>query len=149
MKKKNFIETFGLDIITDNIKTPWFSEIKPIQRPKIPSMPSFKKKQMMDSEGLTNAYASSDNVYLNDNTMYVGGTKHADTLISTIPNLNPIENYMKGYYQDMWDDLKIPFNMTKYSQRYQEADQMLKDNPQITNIVGHSFGGSVSLELGK
>jgi hypothetical protein len=53
---------------------------------------------------------------------------------------------MKGYYQDMWDDLKIPFNMTKYSQRYQEANQMLHDNPQITNVIGHSLGGSVALE---
>ena len=26
---------------------------------------------------------------------------------------------------------------------------MLKDNPQITQIVGHSLGGSVSLELAK
>jgi hypothetical protein len=104
--KKKFYETSGLDIIKDNIKTPWFSEIKPIQRTKIPGIPSSKIRQMMDSEGLTNAYASSDNVYLNDNTMYVSGTKHADTLISTLPNFNPIENYMKGYYQDMWDDFK-------------------------------------------
>ena len=49
----------------------------------------------------------------------------------------------------MWDDLKIPFGLTKYSQRYQEADKMLKDNPQITNVIGHSLGGSVSLELAK
>ena len=39
--------------------------------------------------------------------------------------------------------------MTKYSQRYQEADQMLHDNPQITNVVGQSLGGSVALELEK
>ncbi len=49
----------------------------------------------------------------------------------------------------MWDDLKIPFGMTKYSQRYQEGEQMLKDNPQIRNVIGHSPGGSVSLELAK
>ena len=60
--------------------------------------------------------------------MYVPGTKHADTLISTLPNFNPIQNYMKGYYTDMIDDLKIPFGLTKYSQRYQEADQMLRQS---------------------
>ena len=58
-------------------------------------------------------------------------------------------NYKNGYYQDAWDDLKIPFGLTKYSQRYQEADQMLKDNPQITNVIGHSLVGSVALELAK
>ena len=58
-------------------------------------------------------------------------------------------NYKNGYYQDAWDDLKIPLGLTKYSQRYQEADKMLKDNPQITDVVGHSLGGSVSLELAK
>ena len=35
-------------------------------------------------------------------------------------------NYKNGYYQDAWDDLKIPFGLTKYSQRYKEADQMLR-----------------------
>ena len=58
-------------------------------------------------------------------------------------------NYKNGYYQDMWDDLKIPFGLTRYTQRYQEAEKMLKDNPQIENIVSHSLGGSVSLELAK
>ena len=56
-------------------------------------------------------------------------------------------NYKNVFYQDAWDDLKIPFGLTRYSQRYKEADQMLKDNPQITNVVSHSLGGSVALEL--
>ena len=58
-------------------------------------------------------------------------------------------DYKNGYFQDMWDDLKIPFGLTKYSQRYQEAEKMLKDNQRITNVIGHSLGGSVSLELAK
>ena len=49
--------------------------------------------------------------------------------------------------QDIWDDLKIPFNLTKYSKRYEDADKLLKDNPQIDDIVGHSLGGAVALEL--
>ena len=47
----------------------------------------------------------------------------------------------------MWDDLKIPLGLTRYSQRYQEAEKMLKDNSQITNVVGHSLGGSVALQI--
>ena len=30
--------------------------------------------------------------------------------------------------QDMWDDLKIPFGLIKYSQRYKEADKMLRQS---------------------
>jgi hypothetical protein len=146
MKHKIF-ETSGNFIIKDNIKAPshMIETLPKIISPKITKLIN----SMSDVEGLNKAYATNDNVYLNGNTMYVSGTKHADTLISTLPNFNPIQNYMKGYYQDMWDDLKIPFGMTKYSQRYQEAEQMLKDNPQITNLVSHSLGGSVSLELAK
>ena len=147
--KHKFYETSGI-IIKDNIKAP-SQMIQPI--PKITSPKIIKLiNSLSDVQGLNEAYKSNDNVYLNNNTMYVSGTKHADTLIPTLLNLNPIQTYMNyknGYYQDMWDDLKIPFGLTKYSQRYQEADKMLKENPQITDVVGHSLGGSVSLELAK
>ena len=145
MKHKIF-ETSGIPIIKDNIRAP-SQMIEPI--PKI-TPPKIIK--MMDEEGLSKAYATNDNVYLNGNTMYVSGTKHAETLIPTLLNLNPIQTYMNyknGYYQDAWDDLTIPLNLTKHTQRYQEADKMLKDNKQITNVIGHSLGGSVSLELAK
>ena len=149
MKHKIF-ETYGIPIIKDNIRAP-SQMIEPI--PKIISPKIIKIiNSLSDVQGLNAAYKSNDNVYLNNNTMYVSGTKHADTLIPTLLNLNPIQTYMNyknGYYQDMWDDLKVPFSLTKYSQRYQEADQMLKDNPQITNVVSHSLGGSVALELAK
>jgi hypothetical protein len=51
--------------------------------------------------------------------------------------------------QDVWDDLKIPFNLTRYSQRYKDADETLKTNQQVDTIIGHSLGSSVSLELNK
>ena len=141
--KHKLYETSGI-IIKDNIKAP-SQMIQPI--PKITS-PKITKliNNLTDVQGLNRAYGTDDNVFLNNNTMYVSGTKHAE-LLPTLLNLNPIQTYMNyknGYYQDMWDDLKIPFGLTKYSQRYQEADQMLKDNPQITNVVGHSLGGSVT-----
>ena len=150
MKPKIF-ETSGIPIIKDNIRAP-SQMIEPI--PKIISPKIIKIiNNLSDVQGLNKAYATTDNVYLNNNTMYVSGTKHAETLIPTLLNLDPIEtynmNYKNGYYQDMWDDLKIPFGLTKYSQRYQEADKMLKDNPKITNVIGHSLGGSVALELAK
>ena len=148
--KHIFFEKTGL-IIKDNIKAP--SQLIQEPMPKIIS-PKITKliNNLTDVQGLNRAYATNDNVFLNNNTMYISGTKHAE-LLPTLFNLDhPIQTYMdykNGYFQDVWDDLKIPFGLTKYSQRYQEADKMLKDNPQITNVVGHSLGGSVSLELAK
>jgi hypothetical protein len=52
-------------------------------------------------------------------------------------------------FRDVWDDLKIPFNLTSNSQRYEQAEQVLKENPNIKTIIGHSLGGAVTLELNK
>ena len=51
--------------------------------------------------------------------------------------------------QDAWDDLKIPFHLTRYTKQYQDTDNLLKNDPQVTKIVGHSLSGSVCLELQK
>ena len=51
--------------------------------------------------------------------------------------------------QDVWDDLKIPFGLTRFSQRYHDADNLLEKDPQVQNIVGHSLSSNVSLELQK
>ena len=34
-------------------------------------------------------------------------------------------------------------------QRYQDAVEVLKENPQVKNLVGHSLSGSVALQLEK
>ena len=51
--------------------------------------------------------------------------------------------------QDVWDDFKVPFHLTRYTKRYQDADNLLKNNPQVKKSMGHSLSGSVSLELQK
>ena len=78
--------------------------------------------------GLDSAYKSDNKISIKDDTMFIGGTSNL---------------------QDVWDDLKIPLGLTKFSQRYQDADNLLKSNRQIKNIVSHSMGGIVSLELQK
>ena len=78
--------------------------------------------------GLDSAYKSNNKLFIKDDTMFVAGTSNL---------------------QDVWDDLKIPFGLTKYSQRYQDADNLLKNNPQVKKITGTSLGGAVSLELEK
>ncbi len=81
-----------------------------------------------DKVGLEKAYGRGSKLYTHGNTLYIAGTSSL---------------------QDVWDDLKIPFNQTDKSQRYRMAVAALKLNPNITNVVGHSLGGSVALELQK
>ena len=51
--------------------------------------------------------------------------------------------------QDVWDDLKIPFHLTSHSQRYAQAEQALKENPDVNEVIGHSLGAATALELNK
>ena len=89
-----------------------------------------KTPHLTNQEGLQKAYVSPKYVYQNGETLYIGGTAN---------------------FQDMWDDLKIPFYKVDQSQRYQDASQVIDKNilegHPIHNIVGHSLGGSVGLKL--
>jgi pimeloyl-ACP methyl ester carboxylesterase len=82
-----------------------------------------------DRVGLEKAYAADNKVYVHGDTLFVAGTQWNSA-------------------SDWWDDFtKIPFHQTWRAQRYLDADRTLKNNPQIKNLVGHSLGGSVVLEL--
>ena len=84
---------------------------------------------MDDRKGLGFAYGLAGGSYVPaGNTLCVAGTKSA---------------------RDVWDDLKIPFYLTSWSDRYQEADRVLDAWPLVTRIVGHSLGGAAALELAK
>ena len=83
---------------------------------------------MENRQGLAQAYALDSGTYVAGDSLFLAGTKSA---------------------RDVWDDLKIPFGMTNRSQRYEDANRVLKANPQIRRIVGHSLGGAVALELQK
>ena len=79
--------------------------------------------------GLDKAYASENATYIKDDTMYIAGTRNL---------------------RDVYDDItKLPFGLTKYSDRYKQADDVLKDNPNVTKLVGHSLSSAVSDELRK
>ena len=90
-----------------------------------------------DSEGLRRAYNQPNRIYIHGNRMYVAGTTWTDGYTGRI-SLN-----------DAIDDLKIPFFQTRNIQRYKDAEEVLKDNPNINTLVGHSMGSSVILELNK
>ena len=83
-------------------------------------------KPITDKEGLHEAYKRQTGLYIRGDTMYIAGTK--DT-------------------QDVYDDLKIPFNQTDKTLRYKNAIDLLDLNPDVTNFVGHSLGGATALEI--
>jgi hypothetical protein len=83
-------------------------------------------KKITDKQGLHKAYEIDDKLYANGDTLYIAGTSSL---------------------RDVWDDLKIPFHLTSKSDRYQQASKYLEENPNIKQLVGHSLGGSVALEL--
>jgi hypothetical protein len=82
--------------------------------------------RITDKEGLHKAYAATDKLFASGETLYIAGTSSL---------------------RDVWDDLKIPFHLTSKSDRYQHASKFLEENKGIKQLVGHSLGGSVALEL--
>ena len=80
--------------------------------------------------GLDKAYAAASGTHIEGNTMYIAGTRNL---------------------RDIYDDItKLPFwGSTKHAHRYKQAKEVLDENPQIKNLVGHSLASSVSDELRK
>jgi hypothetical protein len=77
-------------------------------------------------EGLTRACNDERRLHVHGDTVYIAGTIFADGTT--------------GHFrlQDAWGDLEIPLHMTSGSQIYQDAETVLKHNPHIKHIVGHS-----------
>ena len=84
----------------------------------------------VNENGLDFAYMNKDNyLHSNDDTLFIAGTQTS---------------------RDWFDNLKnIPFGDITKSKRYKDADDHLKNNPNINRLVGHSSGGNVALALQK
>jgi hypothetical protein len=79
--------------------------------------------------GLAKAYQSNKSTHIDGDTMYIAGTKGA-----------------KDWYGNF---TKLPVGLTKNADRYSDAVDALRANPQVKNIVVHSLGSSVAVELTK
>ena len=84
----------------------------------------------LNETGLYNAYNNINKVHVDGDTLYIAGTSNL---------------------KDAYDDIsKIPFyGDIKNSTRYKQAKNALDSNKDVRRIVGHSLGGSISLELQK
>ena len=91
--------------------------------------PDFKYVQITDSEGLQRAYAHGD-YYIPGKTMFIAGSHTARDWFDDITKV------------PVWGDLRD-------SERYQKVLEEFKNRGEIDTVVGHSLGGSVSLELQK
>ncbi len=79
-----------------------------------------------DRVGLDRAYQDERKVFMTGDTLFIAGTSSMG---------------------DVLDDIALPFNLTRGTQRYIDAERVLAANPKIRRVVGHSLGGAVSLEL--
>ena len=87
-----------------------------------------------DERGLRKAYAdeSGPGVFYDPDTRteYIKGTSTA---------------------RDVYDDVKIPFGLTRHAERYQQAESSYRDlqaqGHPVDRVVGHSLGGSVALQM--
>ena len=80
--------------------------------------------------GLNKAYNNNNKIHVDGDTLFIAGTSNL---------------------KDAYDDItKIPFyGSTMDSTRYNQAKTALDSNPHIKRLVGHSLGGSISLEIQK
>ena len=104
----------------ENIQQPTF------QRPKTETeWMSFHKT---NEEGLKQAYQKPEGYHIEDNKLYIAGTRGLT---------------------DVLDWYKIPLGTFNSSHIYKNIEPILKDNPNIDTVIGHSAGGSAALELEK
>ena len=117
-----------------------------------------EEDDITDAEGLRRAYNRPDRLYKHGDRLYVAGTTWTDDKM----NVSKPPWYtvaLKGMFpqtfpdnfslNDAIDDLKIPEFKTRDIQRYKDADNFLKKNSDIKQLIGHSMGGSVVLQLNK
>ena len=83
-----------------------------------------------DQDGLNKAYNTEDGLFedTNTNTLYIAGTR----------NLKDVSQWPK-----------IALFKTKESDIYNRAKKYLAEHPNIKNLSGHSYGGTVALQLQK
>ena len=82
----------------------------------------------MNEEGMKKAYSKPEGYHIEGNKLFIAGTRD---------------------FNDVMDWPKIPLGKFRDSKIYRNIEPIYKNNPQIDYVVGHSAGGSATLELEK
>ena len=117
-----------------------------------------EEEDITDVEGLRRAYNDPNRLYKHGDKLYIAGTTWTDdkmpigkpnwytvALDALLPDAVPYNFSLN----DAIDDKKIPEFETWDIQRYKDADAFLKKNSDVKELIGHSMGGSVALQLNK
>ena len=54
-----------------------------------------------------------------------------------------------GAVNDILADIGLPFEMTKYSQRYKDTSKALGEHNEVKHLITHSLGSSVGAQIAK
>jgi hypothetical protein len=105
-------------------------EVKPIINKFVrPSTDDeWKQFHKTNEEGINIAYSKPEGYHIQDNKLFIAGTRDM---------------------KDVLDWTKLPMNTFNKSKIYKNAEKALIDNPEITQVIGHSAGGSAALQLEK
>ena len=96
------------------------------KRPNTPE--EYKAFHKTNEGGIKKAYEASDGYFKDGNKLYLAGTRDITDVID-------------------WG--KLVAGNYKNSKIYKNADEVIKNNPDIDTVIGHSAGGSAALELEK
>ena len=99
-------------------------QMKPFQKPT--SEEEWRSFHKMNEEGMKKAYESKEGYFKDGNKLYVAGTRD---------------------FQDVLDWPKIPLGIVRKSKIYKNIEPVFKEDKAIDYVVGHSAGGSATLEL--
>jgi pimeloyl-ACP methyl ester carboxylesterase len=112
--------------------------------------------EITDAEGLRRAYSSPDRLYKHGDRLYIAGTTWEDPKMDVsrppwytilLKGLFPQEIPDDFSLNDAVDDLKIPEFKTRDIERYRDAKKFLEAHPDVKQLIGHSMGSSVALQL--
>ena len=102
------------------LNTPSSSIISKFVRPQ--NDDDWKQFHKINEEGINKAYAEPSGIHIQDNKLFIAGTRD---------------------FTDVMDWGKLPMGTFNKSKIYKNAEKAFIDNPNITQVIGHSAGGVV------
>jgi hypothetical protein len=95
---------------------------------------------MEPAEGLRRAYETPSGIFVSGTRMFIAGTD--------VVNMGG--GGLRRAFADLLSDANIPGPFgVRATPRYIEAENILRVNPQVNHLYGHSLGGAISTVLAR